>query len=107
MAIVINIAETYTKKPGGRFKKEGPFSGEDFRDSVLYPEFCKTKQNNDVLIVNLDGGYGYATSFLEEAFGGLARKTKDSAVLAIKIISEEEPQLVEKIQLYMKDALKK
>lgn len=106
MALVINIAKTYTKTPGGRYKKEGPYSGQDFREKVLYPEFCKAKKNNEKLIVNLDGGYGYATSFLEEAFGGLARATKDSAVLAIEIISEEEPELIEKIRRYMDAALK-
>ena len=26
-------------------------------------------EKNEVLIVNLDGGYGYGSSFLEEAFG--------------------------------------
>lgn len=55
----------------------------------------------------MDGGYGYATSFLEEAFGGLARKTNDKDILKIKIISDEEPALVKKVRQYMKDALTK
>lgn len=48
----------------------------------------------------------YATSFLEESFGGLARETLNPAVLKIKLISEEEPSLIAKIYQYMRDALK-
>ena len=64
------------------------------------------RENNDQLTVILDGGYGYATSFLEEAFGGLAREMRNSKIKDIIIISEEEPQLISKIQQYITDALK-
>lgn len=103
--IVINIAKDYTKTPGGRFIDEGPYSGEDFRISVLYPKFEESLQTNSTLTVVLDGGYGYAPSFLEEAFGGLARQTKNRKVLDIKIISEEEPMQIEKIKEYISKAL--
>lgn len=104
--ITINIANDYTKTPGGRFISEGDYSGEDFRESVLKPKFFQALESNDQLTVILDGGYGYATSFLEEAFGGLAREVKNRKIKDIIIISEEEPQLVSKIQQYIKDALK-
>ena len=55
--------------------------------------------------MNLDGGYGYATSFLEEAFGGLVRETHNPNVRNIKIISDEEPSLVGKVAGYIEDAL--
>lgn len=104
--ITINIANDYTKTPGGRFISEGDYSGEDFRENVLKPKFFQALESNDQLTVILDGGYGYATSFLEEAFGGLAREVKNRKIKDIIIISEEEPQLVSKIQQYIKDALK-
>lgn len=103
--IVIDIAHDYTKTPGGRFINEGKYSGEDFRKRILYPQFKKAKEENDTLCVKLDGGYGYATSFLEEAFGGLARETKDRTVLEIEFESAEEPSLIQKIKGYMEDAL--
>lgn len=104
--ITINIATDYTKTPGGRFISEGEYSGQDFREKVLRPKFLQALENNDQLTVILDGGYGYATSFLEEAFGGLAREMRNSKIKDIIIISEEEPQLISKIQQYITDALK-
>lgn len=104
--ITINIATDYTKTPGGRFISEGEYSGQDFREKVLKPKFLQALEDNDQLTVILDGGYGYATSFLEEAFGGLAREMRNSKIKDIIIISEEEPQLISKIQQYITDALK-
>lgn len=103
--MIINVAEDYTKTPGGRFASEGDFSGEDFREKILKPRFIEAITSGDTLTVILDGGYGYAISFLEEAFGGLARELNDTRLLDIRIISEEEPPLVDKIQQYIKDAL--
>jgi hypothetical protein len=105
VAIVINISNEYTKTPGGRHESEGPYSGEDFRRKYLKPAFEKALISDEELVVNLDGGYGYATSFLEEAFGGLARETKNRKVLDIRIVSEEEPALIAKIKEYMRSGL--
>ncbi len=102
----IKIANSYTKTPGGRFISEGKFSGEDFRSNYLKPAYLEAKEKNEVLEIDLDGGYGYATSFLEEAFGGLARELKESTILDIVIISEEEPSLIGKIHEYIEAGLK-
>ena len=101
----IKIATEYTQTPGGRFKDEGEFSGEDFRDTLLAPKFQDAISHDEQLVVDLDGGYGYATSFLDEAYGGLARATKDPRVMDIELISDDEPRLVEKIHEYMKQGL--
>lgn len=108
MNIIIKIATDYTKTPGGRHKKEGKYSGEDFRETILLPKYCEAIENSCNLIVDLDGGYGYAPSFLEEAFGGLARELKDDRIAqVIRVISEEEPKLVEDIKNYINEALGK
>ena len=104
--MVLDVVQSYTDKPGARYKYQGRFSGEEFRDEILYPKFMEAIENGEELIGNLDGGYGYGSSFLEEAFGGLARDTKDKRVLSIKIISDEEPKLIHDITNYMKDALR-
>lgn len=105
MALILNIANQYTKTPGGRHESEGEYSGENFRKTLLGPIFQRAIESGEELVVDLDGGYGYATSFLEEAFGGLARETKNKEVLKIKIKSDEEPLLKDKIEKYMRDAL--
>ena len=105
--MTISIAKDYTKYPGGRFIKEGDYSGEDFRINYLKPWYLKSKECGELLVVDLDGGYGYGSSFLEEAFGGLARELNDRGVESIRIISNEEPRLIESIKQYMREALEK
>lgn len=106
MSIVINIAKDYTKTPGGRYISEGAYSGEDFREKILKKKVVEALSKQIAITVILDGGFGYAPSFLEEAFGGLARELNDCRLLSmIYIVSEEEPKLVDDVYKYMKDAL--
>lgn len=52
------------------------------------------------VLVLLDGTAGYATSFLEEAFGGLARIVGKSGVSEkVTVSSDEEPYLLEEVRL--------
>lgn len=103
--ITINIAKDFTNKPGGRYIKEGPFSGEEFREKILIPKYEKAMENKEKLTVNLDNCYGLATSFLEEAFGGLVRKKGTRDILDILILeTEDRPGLIEKITKYIKEA---
>ena len=91
--IRVNVAELYSKTPGGRYKNDGDFSGEDFRIKYLSPMYKEAAANGDKLEVNLDGGYGYGSSFLEESFGGLVRELGYIDPNSIIVISDEEPQL--------------
>ncbi|MCY4003441.1 MAG: STAS-like domain-containing protein [Rhodospirillales bacterium] len=65
----ISIAEDFSRTPAGRYRTDGPKSGEDFRERLLVPALRDHKQ----VRVQLDGVEGYGSSFLEEAFGGLVR----------------------------------
>ena len=104
--IEINIASEYSKTPGGRYKSEGEYSGEDFREKVLIPKYKEASANNELLRINLDGGYGYGSSFLEEAFGGLVRVMDGVDISLMLFVSDEEPQLVEDIKRYMHEAVR-
>ena len=73
MVMTYNIAEQFSTTPGGRFKRHGPYSGEEFRDDVLSDLLQSAIGSDDKLVINLDGTHGYGSSFLEEAFGGLIR----------------------------------
>lgn len=98
----INICKDFSDTPNARYRSEGPYSGEEFRDTLLEPKFLEAKNNGEKLLINLDGGYGYPTSFLEEAFGGLARKYNPGDVLKVlDFVSEDEPSLVNDIKNYI------
>lgn len=73
----VSIAEDFTKYPGGRYRKNGKGSGEEFRDVYLVP--CL--ERGEAITVVLDGTAGYSSSFLEEAFGGLVRRGYDGKAL--------------------------
>ena len=103
--LTITISTEFSRTPGPRSPDEGNFSGREFLRTLLEPRFLEAREKNVTLIVNLDGGEGYATSFLEESFGGLARKHGAEPVLAtLKLISTEEPYLVEEIEQYIREA---
>ncbi len=107
----INIVKEYTDKPGARYEHQGPYSGEKFRDTILYPKFMEALEKKETLTVNLDGGYGYGSSFLEETFGGLVRRLKKEKnnnykeVSKIIIISNDNVMWYEKIKKYIQDAI--
>lgn len=81
----VNVAKQFTKLPGLRYIRLGPFSGEDFRQKFLLPPLRQGK----TVIVELDGVRGYGSSFLEEAFGGAVRELDLDVAEALKRIKVE------------------
>lgn len=75
----ISIAKEFSRTPGGRYRKHGAFSGEEFRERILWPALHDEGNDADIVEVNFDGVAGMPSSFLEEAFGGLVRKDVASA----------------------------
>jgi hypothetical protein len=101
---IISIAEDFSSTPGARYRTDGKFSGEEFFEQILKENFQKAVDNGYELIVILDGTHGYATSFLDEAFGRLlACFSLEQTNKYLKIISEEEPYLKDEIQEYLND----
>ena len=101
--IVIDIARDFSKTPGARTRKEGPHSGQEFREAFLEKHFSSPEK--PTLVIVLDGADGYATSFLEEAFGGLARIFGPAEVLArIRFVSNEDSILIDEIVGYINEA---
>ena len=104
--IIINIAKDFSETPGPRYQKDGEYSGEEFREKVLIPKYLEAIEKKVKLEINLDGGYGYPPSFLEEAFGGIVRRFgKEDIMKTLEFVSLEEPYLVETIQKYMEKAI--
>lgn len=83
----------YTSSPGPRYSSQGEYSGEDFYHTVLNQKFVEAYNAKTKIIVNLDGVDGYASSFLDEAFGNLVYDFSDKVVRNIlTIVSTEEPE---------------
>jgi len=101
----LSIASEFTRTPGPRKRSEGDHSGEQFLEELLRPRFASTLETGGKLHVNLDGAAGYPTSFLEEAFGGLAREYGSSLVeQVLEFTCNDEPYLEAQIRKYIREA---
>lgn len=80
-----------------RYRKNGKFSGEEFRDDVLVPAIKKSLYNKDLVVIDLDGTYGYADSFLDEVFGKLSDFVTKDEMRNVWLISYDNPELYRKI----------
>lgn len=67
--VTIDIARDFSDDPFGRYPKDGPHSGQRFRDECLVPAL---EEEPELLIIDGDK-LVFSPSFLEEAFGGLVR----------------------------------
>ena len=102
----LKICNDFTDAPGGRLRSDGPKSGQEFRDEYLVPFFEKLVGKEKGLI-DLDGCFGYATSFLEEVFGGISRIYGPEKVInKLEFKSDEEPSLIDEIRDYIENANK-
>lgn len=89
----------YSLDPGPRYIRQGDDSGEDFYHAVLNEEFYKALINDEILEISLDGTSGYASSFLDEAFGNLVYDFSLEKVRSnIIVVSEEEPEWKDMIE---------
>ena len=103
--INLSIAKDFSTTPGPRSKIEGSFSAEEFLEVLLIPKFEQALAEEKVLLIDLDGTAGYATSFLEGSFGELVRlKSKKTVEKHIQFISTEEPYLIDEISQYIRNA---
>lgn len=103
------VSKDFSETLGGRFKSDGDYSaeysGETFYESLLEPLFLKAVNNNDTLNINLDGTYGYPSSFIDESFGRLSRMYGEKKVLkTLKFISNDQPGLIKLIKDIIKNS---
>lgn len=104
----LKISKNFSTTPGPRLRKQGSFSGQQFREDILLAAIKNAINKNEILILDLDGTAGYGPSFLEESIGGLIRVEGihyDALISHLKIVSKEEPYLIDEIHDYLiKDA---
>jgi hypothetical protein len=75
-SITINIAKDFTDAPGGRYREDGDYSGQQFLEDLLRPAYEEAKQEGKKLIIELDNVYGYPSSFVSGSFGKLSAECK-------------------------------
>lgn len=104
----IVIAKDFSDTVGGRYRVEGDYSGEQFREELLKQKLEEALSSGQTLLIDFDGGYGYPTSFLEESFGGLIRDGFDKDILLKTLLfkSDDNPKIIERVKNYILEAKK-
>ena len=98
------FAKEYSKYPGGRFKKLGEFSGEDFRDEVLRDIFESDDKSIEIDATGVITSF--TPSFLDECFGELAKEYGiEKFNQKVKLFSSDNPGLSEKMMYYVERAV--
>ena len=95
------VAKSFTRFPGGRRRKHGDHSGEEFRESVLLPLLAE----HEYLVFDLGGSAGYSSGFLDEAFGEIgALIGVEEAIRRIKFLAIDDPEAVDTVWQRIHDA---
>lgn len=77
----IIVKTDFSDTPGARYKSDGPNSGELFLEKLLTEKFENAKNGNYKLLIDLDGVWGYPSSFVSGSFGKLSIKYGAETVL--------------------------
>ncbi|TND09851.1 MAG: hypothetical protein FD123_779 [Bacteroidetes bacterium] len=95
----ISVLKDFSDIPGLRNCSISDYSGEEFYHKVLNKKFKETYEKGEKLLVDLDNTEGYASSFLDEAFGNLIYDfTLDVVKKSVEIKSDQEPHWKEMIE---------
>ncbi len=99
--ITIDIGKDFSRYPYGRYRDDGPYSGQNFREKLLAPAL----QKHAKVIVILDTASGMGSSFLEEAFGGLVREGFDKNDLTTRLeLQSKDATRINQIRGYISGA---
>jgi len=104
----ISIAKDFTKTPGARYRSDGEWSGEQFLEEQLEPRFNEAVERSGLLFIDLDGVYGYPSSFVSGSFGKLSSKRGAALVLKhLHFKSEDNRIRLEQVIKEIKDPTRK
>jgi hypothetical protein len=97
------VAKEFSRFPGGRRKKNGPHSGEEFRESIALPLL----QEHAHVTFDLTGSAGYSSGFLDEAFGELGKILGlAECERRIELVAGDDEEAVEIAWARIRDAAK-
>lgn len=100
----IDVSTDFSRYPAGRYRADGEFSAEKFREDLLLPALKNA--DHEKVVVKLDNVAGYSSSFLEESFGGLIRSNRVSKDEISKrlVLDSEDNNLIQEIKQYIQEA---
>lgn len=106
MTIYLDVAKEFYKRPAARYKVDGKYSGEEFREDILTKKIQEAINNNQQLEIDFSGVTMAGSSFLDEAFGGIVRSKKISSksLLRMLIIKTKKESWKFEIIKYIEDA---
>lgn len=91
----IVFTKEFTDTPGGRYRAHGDWSGEEFRENILEPAL----RDHDFVVLDLNGAFGFASSFIDEAFGVLVERVGIKTVRSkLRIQLNDDPISLRKIE---------
>lgn len=94
----INISKDFSSMLGGRWKRLGEWSGEEFYESKLEPQYLEALKKNEKLHIYLEGASPYGSSFLDQSFGELYRKYREDVKTRIVFHAEALKWIVDYIK---------
>lgn len=92
------IAKEFKDNPGARDREDGPNSGQEFLEDLFLKRFEKAISEGYILQVDLDGVWGYPSSFVSGSFGKLSMERGSEILLKhLSFKSDQNPIRIDKI----------
>lgn len=104
----LKIAEEFSDTTGARDYEDGDYSGKEFYDNFLLPRFEQAAKNSYALLIDIDGVWGWPSSFVSGSFGLLSQEKGVQKVLThLKFKCDSNPMKIEKAKYIIKNPIKK
>ncbi len=95
---ILVIATEFKDNPGARDRDDGPNSGQEFLEDILLSRFNKAIKENYILLIDLDGVWGYPSSFVSGSFGRLSmERGAELLIKHLKFKSDRNPIRIDKV----------
>lgn len=94
----IIISKDFSPVLGARYRTDGDWSGEQFLEEVLQQKFNKAVEGHYKILIDLDGVFGYPSSFVSGSFGKLSlEKGADLLLKHLSFKSDDNPIRLERV----------
>jgi len=92
------IATEFKDNPGARDREDGPNSGQEFLEDIFITRFNKAIEEDYIMLIDLDGVWGYPSSFVSGSFGKLSMERGSEILLKhLRFKSDKNPIRIDKI----------